>query len=70
MILVMERIDIASVKGGVGKSFIAYFLTRELAKSRRILLIDKDLTSTISRVYNIKGNLLSSCVSPILLEMM
>ncbi|WP_162922037.1 ParA family protein, partial [Saccharolobus solfataricus] len=54
----MERIDIASVKGGVGKSFIAYFLTRELAKSRRILLIDKDLTSTISRVYNIKGNLL------------
>ncbi|QPG49717.1 ParA family protein [Saccharolobus solfataricus] len=65
----MERIDIASVKGGVGKSFIAYFLTRELAKSRRILLIDKDLTSTISRVYNIKGNLLSYLVGGILPSM-
>ncbi|QXJ28391.1 hypothetical protein J5U23_01260 [Saccharolobus shibatae B12] len=59
MILIMERIDIASVKGGVGKSFIAYFLTKALATSRKILLVDKDLTSTISRVYNIKGNLLS-----------
>jgi len=55
----MERIDIASVKGGVGKSFIAYFLSKTLAASHKILLIDKDLTSTLSRVYNIKGNLLS-----------
>ncbi|QGA53611.1 ParA family protein [Sulfolobus sp. E5-1-F] len=55
----MERIDIVSVKGGVGKSFIAYFLTKLLATNLRTLLIDKDLTSTISRVYNIRGNLLS-----------
>ncbi|BDB98802.1 hypothetical protein SACC_18190 [Saccharolobus caldissimus] len=59
MILVMKRIDIVSVKGGVGKSFIAYFLTKKLSENYNVLLLDKDLTSTISKVYNIRGNLVS-----------
>ncbi|WP_338603363.1 ParA family protein [Sulfolobus tengchongensis] len=55
----MERLDIVSVKGGVGKSFIAYFLSKALSTNHKILLVDKDLTSTLSKIYNIKGNLLS-----------
>ncbi|AOL17163.1 ATPase [Sulfolobus sp. A20] len=59
----MKRIDIVSVKGGVGKSFIAYFLTRSLSESKKVLLLDKDLTSTISKIYHIRGSLLSYLTS-------
>ena len=59
MIGIMKRIDIVSVKGGVGKSFIAFFIAKTLSEDHTVLLFDKDLSSTISRMYNIKNCLLS-----------
>ncbi|MEM3350957.1 MAG: P-loop NTPase, partial [Saccharolobus sp.] len=55
----MKRIDVVSVKGGVGKSFIAFFIAKTLSEDHTVLLFDKDLSSTISRMYNIKNCLLS-----------
>lgn len=49
--------DVMGINGGVGKSFITYFIARETAHDKKVLLIDRDYSSTISRLYGIDNTL-------------
>lgn len=54
--MVTFRISIVGIKGGVGKSTIASLLSKELAlKGKKVLLIDRDNTGTISSLFGING---------------
>jgi hypothetical protein len=55
----MLRLAIVSPKGGVGKSTIAYYLSKELSKRYRVILVDRDLTATISSIFGIKIGILN-----------
>ncbi|MCH1770285.1 MULTISPECIES: ParA family protein [Metallosphaera] len=50
----MIRIAVVSPKGGVGKSTIAYYLSKLLSNKYKVVLIDRDLTATISSIFGIK----------------
>lgn len=51
------RILITGIKGGVGKSAIAYSLFKEIAEEKPCLLLDMDNTLTISRMLGLKQSL-------------
>lgn len=44
-------VSLASIKGGVGKTTISYFLAHTLASKGRTLLIDFDAQSSLTRLY-------------------
>lgn len=49
----MFRIDIRSLKGGTGKSLVAYHLAKELSKTNKVALIDRSYSKTISNYFKI-----------------
>ncbi|MCY0859770.1 MAG: hypothetical protein OWQ54_05005 [Sulfolobaceae archaeon] len=57
----MERkyIEIFGLKGGSGKSFVTYFLSRELSRYKKILIVDRGYSPTIAKLYGIDNNLTS-----------
>ncbi|BFH72822.1 ParA family protein [Sulfurisphaera javensis] len=50
----MNRINIISLKGGVGKSLIAFQLAKKLSINRKVALIDRSFSKTISNFFGIK----------------
>ncbi|EZQ10687.1 chromosome partitioning protein ParA [Candidatus Acidianus copahuensis] len=55
----MLRFSVIGVKGGVGKSTIAYYLSSELSKSYKVLIVDRDYNSTISRSFGLRNGLVN-----------
>ncbi|MEM4802519.1 ParA family protein, partial [Metallosphaera sp.] len=51
--------SIFSFKGGVGKSTIAYFLARNLSEKYRVLLVDRDYTNTIGKIFGLETGLIN-----------
>ncbi|MEM4079783.1 MAG: ParA family protein, partial [Metallosphaera sp.] len=43
-----------SLKGGVGKSMLAYYLAKELSKRYNVLLVDRDYNNTIGKIYGLE----------------
>jgi len=52
--IIMVRINIVSLKGGVGKSLIAFQLATKLSFSKKVVLVDRSLSKTISSFLGIK----------------
>ena len=50
----MIRINIVSLKGGVGKSLVAFKLASKLSLTNKVALIDRSLSKTISSFLGIK----------------
>ncbi|MBW9141789.1 MAG: P-loop NTPase, partial [Candidatus Aramenus sp.] len=48
------RIVVTGIKGGVGKSAIAYSLAKEISNEKPVLILDMDSTLTISRMLGLK----------------
>ncbi|BFH72092.1 ParA family protein [Sulfurisphaera javensis] len=58
------RISVLGIKGGVGKSTVSLLLSVELAShGYKVLLIDRDITGTLSRILGIKSKGLLSKIS-------
>ncbi|MCG3109955.1 Iron-sulfur cluster carrier protein [Metallosphaera sp. J1] len=55
----MIKFSLFSVKGGVGKSTIAYFLAKRLSEKYKVLLVDRDYTNTIGRTFGLKTGLIN-----------
>ncbi|MCG3110142.1 Iron-sulfur cluster carrier protein [Metallosphaera sp. J1] len=55
----MIRIAVVSPKGGVGKSTISYYLSKILSDKYKVVLVDRDLTATISSIFGIKIGILN-----------
>ncbi len=55
----MIRIAVVSPKGGVGKSTIAYYLSNILSNKYKVVLVDRDMTATISSIFGIKIGILN-----------
>ncbi|BCS92656.1 P-loop NTPase [Metallosphaera javensis (ex Sakai et al. 2022)] len=55
----ITRFSIFGLKGGVGKSTIAYFLARELSEKYKVLLVDRDYTNTIGKIFGLQTGLLN-----------
>lgn len=54
---VIVRISILGIKGGVGKSTLALLLGKYLAENKNnVLIIDRDLTGTLSKKFGIRSN--------------
>ena len=53
-IIKMIRINIVSLKGGVGKSLIAFKLATKLSLNKKVVLVDRSLSKTISSFLGIK----------------
>ncbi|MBP1357315.1 MAG: hypothetical protein JZD40_02335 [Sulfolobus sp.] len=51
-----KYIEIVSFKGGAGKSFVAYFLSKELSKYKSTLVIDRGFVPTISYLYGVNAD--------------
>ncbi len=51
------RIVVTGIKGGVGKSAIAYSLAKEISNEKPVLILDMDSTLTISRMLGLKQGL-------------
>lgn len=50
----MLRINIISLKGGVGKSLIAFKLATKLAINKNVVLIDRSLSKSIFTYFGIR----------------
>ncbi|QIW25212.1 ParA family protein [Sulfolobus sp. S-194] len=50
----MLGINIISLKGGIGKSSIAFQLAKKLSKNRNVVIIDRSLSRTLSSYFNVK----------------
>jgi ATPases involved in chromosome partitioning len=55
----ITRFSIFGFKGGVGKSTVAYLLARDLAKRHRVLLVDRDYTNTIGKIYGLDTGIIN-----------
>lgn len=53
------RFSVFGFKGGVGKSVLAYYLAKELAKNYKVLLIDRDTTNTIGKLFDLEVGLIN-----------
>ncbi|BBL46524.1 MULTISPECIES: tyrosine-protein kinase family protein [Metallosphaera] len=53
------KFSLFSIKGGVGKSTIAYFLAKKLSEKYKVLLVDRDYTNTIGRIFGLKTGLIN-----------
>ncbi len=54
-----KYIEIFGLKGGSGKSFVTYFLSKELSRYKKVLIVDRGYSPTISKLYGIENNLTS-----------
>ncbi|MEM3767733.1 MAG: ParA family protein [Metallosphaera sp.] len=55
----IARFSVMSLKGGVGKSTLAYYLAKELSKRYNVLLVDRDYNNTIGKIYGLETGLLN-----------
>jgi Mrp family chromosome partitioning ATPase len=49
------RINVMGYKGGVGKTTVAVYLAKRLARKYRVTFMDKDVNGTGSRHFNLNG---------------
>jgi cellulose biosynthesis protein BcsQ len=54
---IIKRVTILGTKGGIGKSTLAFMLSKALAsRGKSVMFIEGDLTNTISSTIGIKGD--------------
>ncbi|MCY0859820.1 MAG: ParA family protein [Sulfolobaceae archaeon] len=60
----MFRLHVAGLKGGTGKTTVAYYLARFLSDHHKVLLIDKTVDGTLSKSFGVEDSLFSCKGNP------